>query len=146
MLEVLHSWTASSWDETMMYMQIPWHELGSDNKKRGEEKGQGPQIIHFTGLATSACTPPRTQLWLGQEEFFLWRRASTLCLMLCLLELLSSYYLDLYLTGNQKDATDSFHTNHRKKSQLTGSLSQREPSPLILSWDHFMQPTCCSLS
>lgn len=63
-------------------------------------------------------------LQLGQEEFFLCHKASTLCLVLCLLGLVSYCYLDLHLTDNQKDVTDSFHTNHKKKSELTGSLSE----------------------
>lgn len=54
--------------------------------------------------------------------------------MLCLLELLSSY-LDSHLTGNQKDATDSFHMNHRKKSQLTDSFKEATPiSHFKVTW------------
>lgn len=41
----------------MMYMQILWKELGLDNEKGGEEKGQSPQIINFTDSATMLAFP-----------------------------------------------------------------------------------------
>lgn len=109
------------WDYDMHADTMKWIRTGQWERRAGRTAKSPKDSFHR--FSNRACTPPIMHLWLGQEAFFLWRRASTLCLMLCLLELLS-YYLDSHLTGNQKDATDSFHMNHRKKSQLTGSVPE----------------------
>ena len=110
------------WDYDVYADTMKWIRTGQW-ERRGGKRSKSPNDS-FHRFSNHACTRPIIHLCLGQGKFFVWRRASTLCLMLRLLELLSSYYLDSHLTGNQKDTTDSFHMNHRRKSQLTGSLSE----------------------
>lgn len=110
------------WDYDMHADITKWIKTGQW-EKRGEKKAKSPNYS-FHWLSSHACTPAIKQLQLVQEEFFLCYKASTLCLVLCLLELISHCFLDLHVTDSQKDVTDSFHTNHRKKSELTGCLPE----------------------